>query len=129
MDFAWRVAKHVKSNAIVLASEDSLIGVGAGQMSRVDAARIAFPLRLQSVIAGQRFRPAGRGGSRKVNRFLNDCGIPFEKRYYYPVLMMEEQIVALPGLAIDESFRLTAASRTALVIKWRSAETGEKGGR
>jgi len=41
MDFAWRVAKHVKSNAIVLASEDSLIGVGAGQMSRVDAARIA----------------------------------------------------------------------------------------
>ena len=95
----------------------------------VDAARIAFPLRLQSVIAGQRFRPAGRGGSRKVNRFLNDCGIPFEKRYYYPVLMMEEQIVALPGLAIDESFRLTAASRTALVIKWRSAETGEKGGR
>jgi phosphoribosylaminoimidazolecarboxamide formyltransferase/IMP cyclohydrolase len=41
MDFAWRVAKHVKSNAIVLAHEDSLVGVGAGQMSRVDAARIA----------------------------------------------------------------------------------------
>ncbi len=95
----------------------------------VDAARISFPLRLHSVVAGQRFRPAGRGGSRKVNRFLNDCGIPSEKRHYYPVLMMEEEIVALPGLAIDESFRLTAASRTALVIRWRSAETGEKGGR
>jgi phosphoribosylaminoimidazolecarboxamide formyltransferase/IMP cyclohydrolase len=39
--FAWRVAKHVKSNAIVLAGPDQVLGVGAGQMSRVDAARLA----------------------------------------------------------------------------------------
>ncbi|GAB4245442.1 MAG: bifunctional phosphoribosylaminoimidazolecarboxamide formyltransferase/IMP cyclohydrolase [Thermoleophilia bacterium] len=39
--FAWRVAKHVKSNAIVLARDLMTIGVGAGQMSRVDAAKIA----------------------------------------------------------------------------------------
>ena len=39
--FAWKVAKHVKSNAIVLTSEDQVLGVGAGQMSRVDAARLA----------------------------------------------------------------------------------------
>jgi phosphoribosylaminoimidazolecarboxamide formyltransferase/IMP cyclohydrolase len=39
--FAWIVCKHVKSNAIVLAREDRVVGVGAGQMSRVDAARIA----------------------------------------------------------------------------------------
>ncbi|MBI4537279.1 MAG: bifunctional phosphoribosylaminoimidazolecarboxamide formyltransferase/IMP cyclohydrolase [candidate division NC10 bacterium] len=39
--FAWRVAKHVKSNAIVLATERATVGVGAGQMSRVDAARLA----------------------------------------------------------------------------------------
>jgi phosphoribosylaminoimidazolecarboxamide formyltransferase/IMP cyclohydrolase len=39
--FAWRVAKHAKSNAIVLSTEDQVIGVGAGQMNRVDAARIA----------------------------------------------------------------------------------------
>ncbi len=39
--FAWRVVKHVKSNAIVLTTHDQLIGVGAGQMSRVDSARIA----------------------------------------------------------------------------------------
>lgn len=38
---AWRVAKHVKSNAIVLAVRDQVIGVGAGQMNRVDAARLA----------------------------------------------------------------------------------------
>ena len=39
--FAWRVAKHAKSNAIVLATADQVIGVGAGQMNRVDSARIA----------------------------------------------------------------------------------------
>jgi phosphoribosylaminoimidazolecarboxamide formyltransferase/IMP cyclohydrolase len=39
--FAWRVAKYVKSNAIVYCKENMTIGVGAGQMSRVDSARIA----------------------------------------------------------------------------------------
>ncbi len=42
MRFAWIVSKHVKSNAIVLAREEALLGVGAGQMSRVDSCRIAI---------------------------------------------------------------------------------------
>ena len=39
--FAWKVAKHVKSNAIVYAKNSATIGLGAGQMSRVDSAKIA----------------------------------------------------------------------------------------
>jgi phosphoribosylaminoimidazolecarboxamide formyltransferase / IMP cyclohydrolase len=39
--FAWRITKHAKSNAIVLATADHVVGVGAGQMNRVDSARIA----------------------------------------------------------------------------------------
>src|SRR5881275_2896852 len=41
MLFGWRVVKHVKSNAIVYARGDRTLGIGAGQMSRVDASRIA----------------------------------------------------------------------------------------
>ncbi len=41
MTFGWRVVKHVKSNAIVYAAADRTLGIGAGQMSRVDASRIA----------------------------------------------------------------------------------------
>jgi phosphoribosylaminoimidazolecarboxamide formyltransferase/IMP cyclohydrolase len=41
MLFGWRVVKHVKSNAIVYAGPDRTLGIGAGQMSRVDASRIA----------------------------------------------------------------------------------------
>ncbi len=40
--FAWKVCKHVKSNAIVLVNEGMVIGVGAGQMSRVDSVQIAI---------------------------------------------------------------------------------------
>lgn len=41
MELAWRVVKHVSSNAIVVGSADRILGIGAGQMSRVDAAKIA----------------------------------------------------------------------------------------
>jgi phosphoribosylaminoimidazolecarboxamide formyltransferase/IMP cyclohydrolase len=58
LDFAWRVCKHVKSNAIVLAQSDSVVGVGAGQMSRVDSARLAVSragdlgLKTQGTVVG-----------------------------------------------------------------------------
>ena len=51
LDFAWRVAKHVKSNAIVFARGGQTVGVGAGQMSRVDSVKIAVS-KAQLPIAG-----------------------------------------------------------------------------
>lgn len=41
LDFAWKVCKHVKSNAVIYVKDNRTIGVGAGQMSRVDSAKIA----------------------------------------------------------------------------------------
>jgi len=69
--FAFRVAKHVKSNAIVHAKDRATVGIGAGQMSRVDSARIAVrkaedaakelklsaPLTKGSVVASDAFFP------------------------------------------------------------------------
>lgn len=42
LEFAWRVCKHVRSNAIVIAKDGATLGIGAGQMSRVDSVRIAI---------------------------------------------------------------------------------------
>jgi phosphoribosylaminoimidazolecarboxamide formyltransferase/IMP cyclohydrolase len=42
MLFGWRVVRHVKSNAIVYAGRERTLGVGAGQMSRIDSSRIAI---------------------------------------------------------------------------------------
>lgn len=59
--FAWKVVKHVKSNAIVLARDNMTIGVGAGQMNRVGSARIAIEqageLARGSVMASDAFFP------------------------------------------------------------------------
>ncbi len=51
MLFAWRVAKHVKSNAIVFARDRTTVGIGAGQMSRVDSVRLAIE-KAQSPVEG-----------------------------------------------------------------------------
>jgi phosphoribosylaminoimidazolecarboxamide formyltransferase/IMP cyclohydrolase len=50
--FAWRVAKHVKSNAIVLARDLATVGVGAGQMSRVDSVRLATEKAAAGTVEG-----------------------------------------------------------------------------
>jgi phosphoribosylaminoimidazolecarboxamide formyltransferase/IMP cyclohydrolase len=49
MRFGWRVVKHVKSNAIVYSAHDRTLGIGAGQMSRVDSSRVAV---MKAQIAG-----------------------------------------------------------------------------
>jgi phosphoribosylaminoimidazolecarboxamide formyltransferase/IMP cyclohydrolase len=49
--FAWKVSKHVKSNAIVFAKDGATLGVGAGQMSRVDSVKLAV-MKAQSSLQG-----------------------------------------------------------------------------
>ena len=75
MLFAWKVAKHVKSNAIVYVKDGTTVGIGAGQMSRVDSTRIAArkaqdmaevlgldaPLTQGSVVASDAFFPFADG--------------------------------------------------------------------
>jgi phosphoribosylaminoimidazolecarboxamide formyltransferase / IMP cyclohydrolase len=74
MLYAWKVAKHVKSNAIVYATSDRTIGIGAGQMSRVDASRLAVQkareagLPLESTaVASDAFFPFADGLLEAVN--------------------------------------------------------------
>lgn len=68
LDFAWRVAKNVKSNAIVYARDGATLGVGAGQMSRIDSAEIAVQKSIKSeldlagsVVASDAFFPFADG--------------------------------------------------------------------
>ena len=61
MRFAWKVCAHAKSNAVVFASTSRTLGIGAGQMSRVDAAKIAIEKSLSSLagsaVASDAFLP------------------------------------------------------------------------
>lgn len=91
--FAWEMVRHVKSNAIVLANDAALVGVGAGQMSRVDSVKIAIQKAGDrsrgSILASDAFFPfadsielaaaAGvvavvqPGGSKKDNEVIAAC--------------------------------------------------------
>jgi phosphoribosylaminoimidazolecarboxamide formyltransferase/IMP cyclohydrolase len=51
LKFAWKICKHVKSNAIVFAKDRATLGVGAGQMSRVDSVKIAV-MKAQNSLKG-----------------------------------------------------------------------------
>ena len=82
--FAWRVVKHVASNAIVLARDGQTLGIGAGQMSRVDAVRIAVE---KAVVLGHSLEGAV---------LASDAFFPFADG---PQLALDSGVVALiqPG--------------------------------
>lgn len=61
LKFAFQVAKHVKSNAIVYVKNDATVGIGAGQMSRVDSARIAAQKALDAAKAAGQHEPLTKG--------------------------------------------------------------------
>jgi phosphoribosylaminoimidazolecarboxamide formyltransferase/IMP cyclohydrolase len=65
MSFGWRIVKHVKSNAIIYVADDRTLGVGAGQMSRVDASRLAV------------WKAAESGLSLKNSVVCSDAFFPF----------------------------------------------------
>jgi phosphoribosylaminoimidazolecarboxamide formyltransferase/IMP cyclohydrolase len=61
LKFAFTVAKHVKSNAIVYAKGGATVGIGAGQMSRIDSARIAAWKSLEAAKAAGEREPLAKG--------------------------------------------------------------------
>jgi phosphoribosylaminoimidazolecarboxamide formyltransferase/IMP cyclohydrolase len=106
--FTWRVCKHVSSNAIVLAKGLQTIGIGAGQMSRVDAVRIAF----------QKAREHGHDPAGAV--LASDAFFPFADG---PKLALDAGIAALiqPGGSKrdDEVIEAVKAAGAAMILTGR----------
>ena len=96
MGFAWKVCKHVRSNAIVLARELASAGIGAGQMSRVDSVRIALD-------------KAAAGGVEGA-AMASDAFFPFADG---PELAMEAGVTAIiqPGGSVRDHEVVEAADR------------------
>jgi phosphoribosylaminoimidazolecarboxamide formyltransferase/IMP cyclohydrolase len=103
--FAWRVAKHVKSNAIVLARDLVTVGVGAGQMSRVDSVRLSLE-KAQSPVEG--------------SVLASDAFFPFADG---PEAAVAAGVTAIiqPGGSIrdDEVFAAADAADVAMVVTGR----------
>jgi phosphoribosylaminoimidazolecarboxamide formyltransferase / IMP cyclohydrolase len=99
--FAWRVARHVKSNAIVLAKDLATVGIGAGQMSRVDSVRLAI----------EKFR----GDSLQGAAMASDAFFPFADG---PQLAVEAGITAIvqPGGSVRDDEVVAAADEAGIAM-------------
>ena len=98
--FAWRICKHVKSNAIVYAKDGQTIGVGAGQMSRVDAARF---------------------GAMKAVLPLTDCVAASDAFFPFPdgletVVQAGASAVIQPGGSVKDAEVIAAADRLGIAM-------------
>ncbi|MBM3517277.1 MAG: bifunctional phosphoribosylaminoimidazolecarboxamide formyltransferase/IMP cyclohydrolase [Alphaproteobacteria bacterium] len=108
--FAFAVAKHVKSNAIVYVKDGATVGIGAGQMSRVDAARIAAA-KAREVAAAAAARPPATIGS----VVASDAFFPFADG----VLAAAEagaRAVIQPGGSVRDDEVIAAADRAGLAM-------------
>jgi phosphoribosylaminoimidazolecarboxamide formyltransferase/IMP cyclohydrolase len=105
MLFAWRVCKHVKSNAIVLTRDLATIGIGAGQMSRVDSVRLAV----------EKSRAASLQGA----ALASDAFFPFADG---PELAIQAgvQSIIQPGGSVRDPEVVEAAERAGIVMVFTS---------
>ncbi len=98
-------------------------GTGDGRLY-LDRAKITFPLLLRPARPGEVFHPCNGPGRRKVSRYFNDRKIPASERMAWPVLVSKDEVIALPGLQIDQAYRVTETTNTLLVIAWPTAKAG-----
>ncbi|MGH2859674.1 MAG: bifunctional phosphoribosylaminoimidazolecarboxamide formyltransferase/IMP cyclohydrolase [Solirubrobacteraceae bacterium] len=104
LSFAWKVCKHVKSNGIVIVRDLQTIGIGAGQMSRVDSVRLAL----------DKARDGVRGGV-----LASDAYFPFSDG---PELAVEAGITALiqPGGSVRDHLSVEAVDRAGAAMVFTS---------
>jgi phosphoribosylaminoimidazolecarboxamide formyltransferase/IMP cyclohydrolase len=101
--FAWKVAKHVKSNAIVFAGEGRTLGVGAGQMSRVDAVKIAV------------MKAATAGLSLAGSVFASDAFFPFPDSIEEAGKVGATAVIQ-PGGSLRDQDAIDAANRLGMAM-------------
>jgi len=102
--FAWRVCKHVTSNAIVIAKDLGTIGIGAGQMSRVDAVRIAFEKARES------------GHSLEGAALASDAFFPFVDGLELALAAGVSALIQPGGSKRDEEVIATASAAGAAMV-------------
>jgi len=110
LKFAFRVAKHVKSNAIVYAKDGATVGIGAGQMSRVDSSRIAAHK------AGEAARAAGLAESlAKGSVVASDAFFPFADGLLAAAEAGATAVIQ-PGGSLNDKDVIAAADESGLAM-------------
>jgi len=110
LKFAFRVAKHVKSNTIVYAKDGATVGIGAGQMSRVDAARIAALKALDAAKAAGKKEPMTQGSV-----VASDAFFPFADGLLAAIEAGATAVIQ-PGGSIRDEEVIAAADKAGIAM-------------
>ncbi len=110
LKFAFRVAKHVKSNTIVYAKNGATVGIGAGQMSRVDASRIAALKALDAAKAAGKKEPMTQGSV-----VASDAFFPFADGLLAAVEAGATAVIQ-PGGSIRDEEVIAAADKAGIAM-------------
>ncbi len=110
LKFAFRVAKHVKSNTIVYAKDCATVGIGAGQMSRVDAARIAALKAKDAALAAGLKQPLTRGSV-----VASDAFFPFADGLLAAIEAGATAVIQ-PGGSIRDEEVIAAADKAGIAM-------------
>ena len=112
---AWRIAKHVKSNAIVYVKDGATAGVGAGQMSRVDSARVAALKALDAAAAAGSPEPRTKGSA-----VASDAFFPFADGLLSAIAAGATAVIQ-PGGSVRDAEVIAAADEAGIAMVFTGA--------
>src|SRR3954447_9983202 len=110
LKFAFRVAKHVKSNTIVYAKDLATVGIGAGQMSRVDSARIAAQKAQDAALEAKLAEPRTRGSV-----VASDAFFPFADGLLVAIEAGATAVIQ-PGGSVRDDEVISAADKAGIAM-------------
>lgn len=92
----------------------------------MDLDRVSFPLTLRSSKPGDRFRPLGLGGSKKLKDFFIDAKVPKSQRRQIPILCSKDHIIWVVGHRLDDRVRLTSDTSRLLRLSYLEGLVGKQ---
>lgn len=100
--------------------DSTLCDLHQANVQFADADRVTFPLTLRTPFAGEKFRPLGSSGRKKIARILSDMKIRAELRSHYPLLAWGGHPIAIVGARVAEEFKVSPSSQKVIAIRWES---------
>jgi tRNA(Ile)-lysidine synthase len=118
----WNTGLTIKAT---LSKKDEVhVNKAPKQVAYLDAAKLQFPLKVRTWLPGDRFKPLGLSGTKKLQDFFVDLKVPKRLRHATPIIESGGEIVWVAGYRIDERFKVTEKTQSILSLELLHEEEG-----
>ncbi|MGC8493070.1 MAG: tRNA lysidine(34) synthetase TilS [Syntrophobacteraceae bacterium] len=102
----------------VLSGEPLFVPESGGECIRMDREKLRWPLHLRFRRPGDRFRPLGMNGTKKLQDFFTDCRVPRQERGSIPLLCDTEKICWVAGMRMDDRVKVDSETKQILTVRF-----------